>query len=113
MHVQFDPLPSSVVIDDYHLSWDLLTPNHLIKGYLVVVSLYLILQIGLEGVALCENAKGFATVPIFSNPVFASTSLIDFWTRRWNIMVHKALKVRSKSHSRQLVADGIISALRH
>ena len=97
IHVHFEPFPSPVVIDDYHLTWDLLSPNHLLNGYLIFLLIYFVLLISFEGMAFGENVKGFATVPTFSNPVFASTSLVDFWTRRWDVTIHKALKVRNQN----------------
>ena len=94
MHVNFQPFPTNIVIDDYHLSWELLSPNNLANGYLTVILLYFVLWIGFEGCAFGENVKGYATYPIFSNPLMTSTSAIDFWTRKWNTMIHRILKVR-------------------
>ena len=35
---------------------------------------------------------GYEIKPVMNNPVFASRSPSDFWGRRWNLLVHNALK---------------------
>merc|ERR1712032_1250380 len=35
---------------------------------------------------------GYKGLGFFRNPLFASTSPIDFWSRRWNLTVHEMLK---------------------
>jgi hypothetical protein len=36
--------------------------------------------------------SGYKMEPVMNNPVFGSTSPSDFWGRRWNLLVHGALK---------------------
>ena len=36
---------------------------------------------------------GFRTMVIMRNPLFASTSVSDFWGRRWNLLISGVLKV--------------------
>ena len=43
--------------------------------------------------AFGENFQGYATAPVFLNPLFASTSPSDFWGRKWNLTIHRNLKV--------------------
>jgi hypothetical protein len=94
MHFNFQPFESNVKFNEWNLTWDLLSPAHLANAYLVVVLTYLTLWVGFEGTALGENVQGYATKPIFSNPLMTSTNPIDFWTKKWNTMIHLLLKVR-------------------
>jgi hypothetical protein len=94
MHFNFQPFESNVKFNEWNLSWDLLSPAHLANSYLVAVLTYFTLWVCFESSALGENAQGYATKPIFSNPLLTSTTPIDFWTKKWNTMVHLVLKVR-------------------
>jgi hypothetical protein len=94
MHFNFQPFESNVKFDEWNLTWDLLSPAHLANSYLIAVLTYFNLWVGFEGSALGQNAQGYATKPIFSNPLLTSTTPIDFWTKKWNTMIHLILKVR-------------------
>jgi hypothetical protein len=94
MHFNFQPFESNVNFDQWNLTWDLLSPAHLANAYLAVVLTYYSLWIVFESTALGENLQGYATKPIFSNPLLTSTIPIDFWTKKWNVMIHLILKVR-------------------
>jgi len=48
--------------------------------------------VGFELASVGENLKGYATIPIFLNPLWSSTSPTDFWGRKWNLMIHRILK---------------------
>jgi hypothetical protein len=93
MHFNFQPFESNVKFNEWNLTWDLLSPAHLANAYLVVVLTYLTLWVGFNGTALAENAQGYATKPIFNNPLMTSTNPVDFWTKKWNTMIHLILKV--------------------
>jgi hypothetical protein len=46
-----------------------------------------------EGLSLTSMAvSGYQTQPLMLNPLFESTSPSDFWSRRWNRLVHHVLK---------------------
>lgn len=93
MHVNFQPFESNVRYNEWNLTWDLLSPAHLANAYSLVVLTYLSLWVSFESISLGENLQGYATKPIFSNPLLTSTTPIDFWTKKWNVMVHSILKV--------------------
>jgi hypothetical protein len=95
MHFNFQPFESNVKFNEWNLTWDLLSPAHLANAYLVAVLTYFSLWVSFEGSSLGENLQGYATKPIFSNPLLTSTTPIDFWTQKWNKMVHLLLKVRN------------------
>ena len=45
------------------------------------------------GVSLLYNLLyGYETYEVVQNPMFKSTSVSEFWGRRWNLSVHKGLK---------------------
>jgi hypothetical protein len=45
------------------------------------------------GVSFMYNiVYGFETCEIVQNPMFKSTSVSEFWGRRWNLLVHQGLK---------------------
>ena len=93
MHVDFQPFGSSkVVLDDYHLSWDLLSPAHLANSYLLGILTYSYLSVGFDLTAFSDQAKGFYTEPIFLSPLWQSRSVSEFWGQRWNLMIHRFLK---------------------
>ena len=64
---------------------------------------------------------GYETYDIVRNPLFQSTSVAEFWGRRWNLLVHKGLKngvykpVRkvSASPAAALLAAFIVSGIIH
>jgi len=62
--------------------------------YDIVVLLYFALNTMFELNAFGENvAKGFATETIFDAPLTKSKTPTEFWTKRWNHMIHLLLKV--------------------
>ena len=46
-----------------------------------IVLTYFCLHVSFESNGMAENLKGYATVPIFSNPLFASRTPTEFWTK--------------------------------
>ena len=92
LHHNFRPLPTTVNLEEWNISWELLSTNHLINAYCCAVLVYFQLWIGFEGTAFGEVVKGSATRPIFSNPLLTATSPTDFWTMKWNTMIHTILK---------------------
>ncbi|KAG7345046.1 membrane bound O-acyl transferase family protein [Nitzschia inconspicua] len=46
-----------------------------------------------EGLTLAfTGLSGYQTMPVMLNPLLKSQSPLDFWGRRWNLLVHHALK---------------------
>jgi hypothetical protein len=82
-----------VKFNKWSLTWDLLSPAHLASAYFVAVLTYFNLWIAFNAATLGENAQGYATKSIFSNPLLTSSTPIDFWTKKWNRLVHLILKV--------------------
>jgi len=59
-------------------------------------SIAILFQIYLTTFSYAINAVtslvGLTQIPMMLNPIFESTSLSDFWGRRWNLVVHGFLK---------------------
>ena len=62
--------------------------NNLIGAYLM----FLTLSFSQSAVAFAINVFGFKTVDVMRNPLLESTSPSDFWSRRWNQVIHSMLK---------------------
>jgi len=93
IHHDFKPYANDAVkYDRFHLNLELFTPQHLANGYLMVVLTFLNLSLAFGTSAFGLKALGFSTVPIFLNPLFASSTPTEFWTKRWNVMIHQTLK---------------------
>ena len=46
-----------------------------------------------EGLLLIWTAAfGYQVDPVMKNPLFESKSPLDFWSKRWNLLIHKVLK---------------------
>eukprot|EP00546_Thalassionema_frauenfeldii_P016849 CAMPEP_0178898766 /NCGR_PEP_ID=MMETSP0786-20121207/2526_1 /TAXON_ID=186022 /ORGANISM="Thalassionema frauenfeldii, Strain CCMP 1798" /LENGTH=432 /DNA_ID=CAMNT_0020569547 /DNA_START=58 /DNA_END=1356 /DNA_ORIENTATION=+ len=77
----------------YHFSLeDLFHWHHLANNYLLMLTIYAVLNFGFRFTALGEQLKGgYATKPIFLNPVFGTRSLSEFWGKRWNLTIHNIL----------------------
>ena len=60
----------------------------------IAVHTYLCLTVGTVGVCLVTQLVfGIQTINVTNNPIFQSKSPSDFWSKRWNILVHGVLKV--------------------
>ena len=92
MHVNFQPMQSNIPLDSFHLSWDLLSPAHIVNTYCLAVLTYFVLATGFELTTFGEQVKGYATKNIFDNPLFSSRSIREFWGRKWDLMIHRVLK---------------------
>jgi hypothetical protein len=89
----FQPFESTVRLNDFTISDPALyTVNHFLNSYLYTWLLYFTLKVGFEAGGLGENAKGNATHKVFREPFVKSGSPTEFWTQRWNSMIHKLLK---------------------
>ena len=58
-----------------------------IRVYAAVWIIYVCLMITGEGNALVLNSFGLRPQTFFRNPMFASQSPVDFWSRRWNLLI--------------------------
>jgi hypothetical protein len=102
-HLNYEPFHSPVQIDQYNFNLDLLRPAHLANMYGLAILTFLSLRFGYEMTALGEQVKGYYTKPLWSNPLFTSTSPSDFWSRKWNLMIHRLLKYGAFLPARQYV----------
>jgi hypothetical protein len=104
MHHNFEPWQSPVKLEEFHLNADLVSPAHLLNAYCLAVLTYLTLLFGFELNSLGDQAKGFYTKPVFSNPLFTSRTPSEFWGRKWNLMIHRILKYGAFLPARQYVS---------
>jgi hypothetical protein len=88
----YQVFPSPVELDSFAPSWDLLHPGHWGNCYLLGSLFLLMTSFALNAAAFGENIKGFATPPVFANPLLDSESPSDFWGRKWNLTIHRNLK---------------------
>jgi hypothetical protein len=64
------------------------------------------------GVSLLYNlVYGYETYEIVLNPMFKSTSVSEFWGRRWNLLVHNGLKNGVYKPTRKLTSSKILAVL--
>jgi alginate O-acetyltransferase complex protein AlgI len=65
------------------VSWT--SPDLIVRGWVAMVGIILVLHFGiLHMIALVWRSEGRSVVPIMDAPV-RSTSLAEFWGRRWNL----------------------------
>ena len=96
---------------DYLFSSNFIHPGRIGNNFLSAVSTSLTISTSTIafGFAICA-IFGIRTLDVFDNPMFGSSSVSDFWGRRWNRLVHGVLKrgvykpVRKHSSSRTLAA---------
>eukprot|EP00527_Entomoneis_sp_CCMP2396_P009187 CAMPEP_0198137908 /NCGR_PEP_ID=MMETSP1443-20131203/1339_1 /TAXON_ID=186043 /ORGANISM="Entomoneis sp., Strain CCMP2396" /LENGTH=423 /DNA_ID=CAMNT_0043799481 /DNA_START=229 /DNA_END=1500 /DNA_ORIENTATION=- len=105
IHVNYQPMESTVALDSFHLSFDLLHPAHLINTYCLLVLVYFVLATGFELTTFGEQIKGYATKPIFDNPLFSSRSIREFWGKKWDLMIHRVLKHGAFLPARKVFAE--------
>ena len=87
---QDDPVPLTTLT----VSMDLLSMKHLVNSYCYAILLYLTLKTGFDITAFGEQIKGlYATDTIFDSPFLLSKTPTEFWTKRWNLMIQRFLKV--------------------
>mmetsp|Transcript_13466 Transcript_13466/g.27484 ORF Transcript_13466/g.27484 Transcript_13466/m.27484 type:complete len:412 (+) Transcript_13466:135-1370(+) len=103
-----------------HTIPDMLRLGHLGNNLIGAYLMYLTLSFSQSAVAFAINLFGFATVDVMRNPLLASTSPSDFWSRRWNQVIHSMLKrgvfkpvAQSFSRTLAVVAAFIASGLLH
>jgi hypothetical protein len=115
----YAPFPSSqdatavfIAFSSYQLA------NNFLAAMLVGHSL----SLSMHGISLlAQTLGGCQTEPITNNPLLASASPSDFWSNRWNQLIHTGLKqgvykpVRFHSGSKELAAltTFIVSGLFH
>ena len=67
--------------------------THTHHGYILLVVLFQIyLTTFAYGINVVTSLVGIQQIKMMLNPMFESTSLTDFWGRRWNLVVHGFLK---------------------
>ena len=104
MHYNFRPFSSPVELHEYHLNADLLQPSHLGNMYGLAVLTYLTLAFGFDLTAFGEQAKGYYTAPLFDLPLWTSRCPSEFWSLKWNRMIHIVLKYGTFYSARQFLS---------
>ena len=94
LYCNFQPFPSSVDLLSFAFQpAQLFAPAHLANSYCSVVVVYYALKFLFELDAWkSQVGDGVVTKPVFRRPLWASTGPRDFWSRRWNLMIHRILK---------------------
>ena len=92
LEVDFQPFPSNVDLTGFEITKDMFRWQHIANAYIHTWILYSIFKVGFEASGLGDNVKGFATYRVFDAPLTKSRSPTEFWTKRWNIMIHRLLK---------------------
>eukprot|EP00566_Odontella_aurita_P020845 CAMPEP_0113596704 /NCGR_PEP_ID=MMETSP0015_2-20120614/40497_1 /TAXON_ID=2838 /ORGANISM="Odontella" /LENGTH=364 /DNA_ID=CAMNT_0000504275 /DNA_START=387 /DNA_END=1481 /DNA_ORIENTATION=+ /assembly_acc=CAM_ASM_000160 len=76
-----------------HTLGEIFSAGHLMNNFIAAALLSFSLSFGSKGVSLLFCLlTGVRTQRMVDNPMFASTSPSDFWGRRWNTLIHGALK---------------------
>lgn len=93
LHYNFQPFPSPVNLSSLTLTWEQFSLAHLMNSYALVVVIFFALKFLFETDAWRVQLGDLrATKPVFLNPLWASSGTRDFWSRRWNLMIHRVLK---------------------
>jgi hypothetical protein len=93
IHFQYRPFKDPIQLTELSISKELISKEHLLNSYCHAVLTYLTLKTGFDLTAFAENIKGYATDTIFDSPLTNSRSPTEFWTKRWNLMIQRFLKV--------------------
>ena len=87
-------------------------PRHLANCAAVAMLFQLSLSTGMGAAGISAEAMtGLRTVPIMRNPLLGATSVIDFWSHRWNMLVHRVLKGGVYKPVRHLSNSALIATL--
>lgn len=93
MSCDFQPFPSRVKLDEYNLTFDLLSPSHLANCYCLALLIYTSVNLSCLITTFAENVKGYDTKPVFEFlPLLTTRNPSDFWGRKWNLFIHRMLK---------------------
>jgi Membrane bound O-acyl transferase family len=93
VHYKFQPFSSPIQdIQNFHFNSDIFHIGHIANMYLAAILLFLTVSFKFEITRVAEQLKGYYTDPIFTNPMFTSRTASDFWSRKWNNVVHTILK---------------------
>lgn len=83
------------------LSPAMFSGTNLANAYFRTWVTYCTYKLGFEAAGLGEQAKGLATRRCFDAPLTKSRTPTEFWTRRWNVMVHSLLKTGAFAPARK------------
>lgn len=67
-------------------------PYSLPSSWLQALNVFLMLNISMTFQRLVIAVLGFNSMEVMRNPLMRSTSVRDFWGRRWNLLIHKLMK---------------------
>jgi hypothetical protein len=95
LYDDYQPFSTKVRLDEWHLNlWDLLHWHHLVNMYLLGAFSTVVLSTLFQMNALRDNLlQGYATCPVFGNPMLESRSPSEFWSQKWNLTLQKLLNV--------------------
>jgi len=92
IHFEYKTCEDSVSLTSFNFGPDLLSTGHLCNSYLMTLLFYFGLN-NLFGLGAAKVVlSGFDAKPVFDSPLTKSKTPTEFWTKRWNHMVHLVLK---------------------
>lgn len=92
IHYDYKPFEDKVGLTSFSLTPDLLSLGNIFNSYLYMLLFFCALNNLFELNAFQENAKGSMTERLFDAALTQSRTPTEFWTKRWNRMVHRLLK---------------------
>jgi hypothetical protein len=95
LYDDYQPFSTKVRLEEWHWNlWDLLHWHHLVNMYILGGFSTVVLSTLFQMNALRDNIlQGYATCPVFGNPMLESSSPSEFWSKKWNLTLQKLLKV--------------------
>lgn len=90
--LNFEPFPSSYADEEWYSLGRLFDLAQLGNNFFHALLFQLNLTCFLEGLATLTSVLGYQTQEVMHNPVLSATSPSQFWGRKWNMLVHSALK---------------------
>lgn len=95
LHYNFRPFGGDIFnYGSFGFTRHLLSPEHIANAYFHTLLIYFTLCTGFNLNALNSMLQGYDTKRIFDSPLLWSRTPSEFWTKRWNTMIHQILKVR-------------------
>lgn len=111
MHFDFQPFGRSLPLESFSFGWHLLDPVHLANMYVLVLLTFFFIALAFHAPSISENLKGFATQPVFHNPLWTSRSPREFWGRNWNLTIHRSLQQAAYRPARKYFSRPVATLL--
>lgn len=93
----YQPFPSTVQLDQFQVTLELLQPGQLLNNYLVGLLTLYTLCVGFNLTGFLNNIQGYSVVDVLYCPMFCTKSVGDFWRSKWNPVIGGALKVSDRA----------------